>query len=251
MPFVKGQSGNPAGRPLGSRNKVNLEAEAAFEAAGGGLVDRIIDHAAAGHATAMRLCMDRMLPMGRHRPVAIMLPAVDTPDYARAAAAEICRALAAGDISIDKAKALIGVAAGAARLVAPKTRPATDLAERLERCEEALTRCLIMLGAGETIDNNNAETMAPERVAAAPVAPADGPVLVDIRENTSAAGDAPAAERSPTAAGTTAGRRGINGGARERLMGSTSPLAHLTGAVGQKNVPTARAPGMPAEIRAA
>lgn len=241
MPFVKGQSGNPAGRPLGSRNKVNREAEAALEAAGGGLVDRIIDHAGAGHPTAMRLCMDRMLPMGRHRPVAIALPPVDTPDYAGAAAAEICRALAEGNISIDEAKALIGVAERAARLLAPKTQPATDLAERLERCEEALTQCLIMLGADRAIDNNNAETMAPERAAAA-----DEP-----SENTSAGSDAPAAERSPPAAGTTAGRHGINGGTIERLMGSTSPLAHLAGAVGQKHVPTARAPGMPAEIRAA
>jgi hypothetical protein len=240
MPFVKGQSGNPAGRPLGSRNKVNREAEAALEAAGGGLVDRIIDHAGAGHPTAMRLCMDRMLPMGRHRPVAIALPPVDTPDYAGAAAAEICRALAEGNISIDEAKALIGVAERAARLVAPKAQPATDLAERLERCEEALTRCLIMLGADRAIDNNNAETMAPERAAAAP---AVEPALVDIGENTSAGSDAPA--------GTTAGRHGVSGGPIERLMGSTSPLAHLTGAVGQKAVPTARAPGMPAEIRAA
>jgi|HubBroStandDraft_6_1064221.scaffolds.fasta_scaffold677441_2 hypothetical protein len=96
MPFVKGQSGNPAGRPLGSRNKVNREAEAALEAVGGGLVDRIIDHAGAGHPTAMRLCMDRMLPMGKHRPVAVVLPPVNIPDYALMAAAEISRAFAAG-----------------------------------------------------------------------------------------------------------------------------------------------------------
>jgi len=204
MPFVKGQSGNPAGRPLGSRNKVNREAEAALEAVGGGLVDRIIDHAGAGHPTAMRLCMDRMLPMGRHRPVAVVLPPVNIPDYALMAAAEISRAFAAGDISIDEAKALIGLAEGMARLIGR--------------------------GADKAIDNNNAETMAPARPAAAPAAPVD----------------APAALWSPP----VASRHG-NGATIERLMGSTSPLAHVAGAVGQKGLPAARARGAPPDARAA
>jgi hypothetical protein len=235
MPFVKGQSGNPAGRPLGSRNKVNQAAEAALEAVGGGLVDRIIDHAGAGHPTAMRLCMDRMLPMGKHRPVGVVLPPVDIPDYARMAAAEISRAFANGDISIDEAKALIGLAEGMARLVAPKTQAATDLAERLARCEEAL---LLLLGAGKAIDNNNAESMAPERSQAEPAdAPADGAALVNINENTSA-GDAPAPLVSPAAMGPAAGRHGLNGRTIERLMGSTSPLAHSAGPMVAKNMPS-------------
>jgi hypothetical protein len=221
MPFVKGQSGNPAGRPAGARNKVNQAAEAALEAVGGGLVDRIIDHAGAGHPTAMRLCMDRMLPMGKHRPVAVVLPPVDIPDYALMAAAEISRAFAAGDVSIDEAKALIGLAEGMARLVA--------------------------LGADKAIDNNNAESMAAERAAAAPV---DGPALANIRKNTSA-GDAPAPLVSAAAVATAAGRGGINGAAIDRLMGSTSPLAHVAGAVGQKGPPAARASGAPPDARAA
>jgi hypothetical protein len=180
MPFVKGQSGNPARRPIGSPNKINREAEAALEAVGGGLVDRIVDHAAAGH---------------------------------RMAAAEISRAFAAGDISIDEAKALTGLAA---------------------------------LEADTAIDNNKAESMAPERLAAAPAAPAERPAVVNISENTSAAGDVPAAPWSPLA---SAGRHGINGATIARLMGSTSPLAHLAGALPQKGVSTAR--GMPAETRAA
>jgi hypothetical protein len=247
MPFVKGQSGNPAGRPLGSRNKVNQAAEAALEAVGGGLVDRIIDHAGAGHPTAMRLCMDRMLPMGKHRPVGVVLPPVDVPDYALMAAAEISRAFANGEISIDEAKGLIGLAEGMARLVAPKTQAATDLAERLARCEEAL---LLLLGAGKAIDNNNAETMAPAPAEAAPAAPAAEPAPVNITENTSA-GDAHAPLVSPAAAGTAADRRGLNGRTIEDLMASTSPLAHLAGTPAQKGLPPAPARGMPPETRAA
>jgi hypothetical protein len=219
MPFVKGQSGNPAGRPIGARNKVNREAEAALEAVGGGLVDRIIDHAGAGHPTAMRLCMDRMLPMGKHRPVAVVLPPVNIPDYALMAAAEISRAFAAGDISIDEAKALIGLAEGMARLVA--------------------------LGADKAIDNNNAESMAPERPAAAAAAAADEPALVKIGENTSAAADTPALWLPPVV-----GRHG-NGTTIERLMGSTSPLAHLASLSVQKDPPATRARWTPPEARAA
>jgi hypothetical protein len=231
MPFVKGQSGNPAGRPLGSRNKVNQAAEAALEAVGGGLVDRIIDHAGAGHPTAMRLCMDRMLPMGKHRPVGVVLPPVDIPDYARMAAAEISRAFANGDISIDEAKALIGLAEGMARLIA--------------------------LGADKAIDNNNAETMAPERAEAAPAASADGPAVANITENTSA-GDAPAPLLAPAvaaagtvAAGTAARSRGVTNATIERLMGSTSPLAQLASLGAQKDPPRPRTRGTPPEVKAA
>ena len=63
MPFQPGQSGNPAGRPVGSRNKVNRDLDEAFSAGGAELIVCILERAKAGDPAAMRLCMDRALPM--------------------------------------------------------------------------------------------------------------------------------------------------------------------------------------------
>src|SRR5262249_3284958 len=48
MPYQKGESGNPAGRPRGSRNKRTLLAEAMFEARGPDLIEKLIEVANMG-----------------------------------------------------------------------------------------------------------------------------------------------------------------------------------------------------------
>ena len=103
MPFSKGQSGNPAGRAPGSRNRRTLAFEAAFEVHGETLIDRIAERAKGGDPTAMRLCMERLLPMGRERPVALTLPPIESEDDARAALRQINAGVTEGTITIREA----------------------------------------------------------------------------------------------------------------------------------------------------
>src|SRR5689334_9849848 len=126
-PFVKGQSGNPAGRPIGARNKVdrglprnviNFDAEGALADGGADLTREIMAQAKSGTASAMRLCMDRMLPMGRNRPMTIALPGVDTPDYIGAAVTVVLDALAEGELTVTEANGLIAFVDRTARLLA-------------------------------------------------------------------------------------------------------------------------------------
>src|SRR5215470_7881525 len=173
MPFVKGQSGNPAGRPAGSRNKCTSEMQDALEESGLPLIRRLLELAGQGNTGAMRQCLDRL--MGKHRPSPVALPAPDSPNYVVDALMEIHRALGAGEIASDEAARLVDLVGRTARVLASKAVAEIDFAGRLARCEEAL---VLLLDAGRpaaqqarsseaapaptqpgAIDNNNGNTM--------------------------------------------------------------------------------------------
>jgi hypothetical protein len=67
--FVPGVSGNPAGRPCGSRNKASLLREALEEGEGAVLARQILDDARDGDKVALRFCMARLERAPRGRPV--------------------------------------------------------------------------------------------------------------------------------------------------------------------------------------
>src|SRR5262249_46692330 len=73
-PFAKGQSGNPAGRRLGSRNKTTLAAATLLAGEAEALTRKAVEMALAGDPIAMRLCMERVLPPCRERSVSVALP---------------------------------------------------------------------------------------------------------------------------------------------------------------------------------
>ena len=77
MKFQPGQSGNPAGRPVGSRNKRAIASERLFTETGDELTRIAIDLARTGHQVALKLCMDRVCPI-KDRPVTFDLPTMAT-----------------------------------------------------------------------------------------------------------------------------------------------------------------------------
>jgi hypothetical protein len=109
MQFQPGQSGNPAGRPSGSLNKKTLAAQAVIEERAKELTTDLIDRAKNGDLTAMRLCMEQFLPTGRNRRVPIELPVIKTPGDAELALTVVTDELAAGNLSISEASALVGL----------------------------------------------------------------------------------------------------------------------------------------------
>ena len=62
MTYEKGQSGNPAGRRLGSRNKATILAETMFQGEAETIIGLAIDKAKKGDITAIRLCLERVFP---------------------------------------------------------------------------------------------------------------------------------------------------------------------------------------------
>src|SRR6476469_4946603 len=84
-PFQKGQSGNPRGRPLGARNRATQAIEALLDGEAQALTRKAIEMALGGDMVAMRLCLDRLAPPRRDRPVPFSLPKIETAADAKAA----------------------------------------------------------------------------------------------------------------------------------------------------------------------
>lgn len=61
MPFEKGVSGNPNGRPKGSGDK-RTELRSLLDPHAPELVKTVVEKALSGDMTAMRLCLDRCIP---------------------------------------------------------------------------------------------------------------------------------------------------------------------------------------------
>src|SRR5207248_1837063 len=68
-PFRRGESGNSAGRPVGARHKATVAAETLLDGEAEGLTRKVLEMALAGDNVAMRLCLERILPPRRERPV--------------------------------------------------------------------------------------------------------------------------------------------------------------------------------------
>jgi hypothetical protein len=116
MTFQPGQSGNPAGRAVGSRNQKTLAVEALLFEHAQELVADLVKRAKAGEPAAMRLAMERILPTGRGRPLPIELPPVRSTEDAQVAAGVIMDALKQGALSAREAVDLINVVGALTRL---------------------------------------------------------------------------------------------------------------------------------------
>ena len=125
------QKGNP-GRLPGTRNKATLAALALLEGEAEALTRRCVEMALAGDATAMRLCLDRLLPKGRA--VRLHLPLRTLADL-DAATEAVAGALAEGSLALDEVATLTGLVEARRRLL-----ETTDLERRLAALEQAETR---------------------------------------------------------------------------------------------------------------
>jgi len=100
--------GNP-GRPKGARHRVTLAIEALLDGEAEGLTRKAIEMAMAGDTVALRLCLERLAPPRKERPIAIDLPAITGAKDHPAALASIFASVASGDLTAGEAQSLAAV----------------------------------------------------------------------------------------------------------------------------------------------
>jgi hypothetical protein len=101
--FRPGQSGNPNGRPKGSRNAATLALESLLDGEAEALTRKAVELALAGDIAALRLCLDRILPPRKDRPVSFEMPPINNAVDARAASAALLAAVASGALTPSEA----------------------------------------------------------------------------------------------------------------------------------------------------
>ncbi|HYY39161.1 MAG TPA: DUF5681 domain-containing protein [Xanthobacteraceae bacterium] len=103
MPFEKGESGNPAGRPPGSRNRATLLMESLLADDAEAIGRKAVEMAKGGDLAAIRLCVDRLAPARKGKPVLFELPPLEKPADSVVAAAKIAAAVADGELTPSEA----------------------------------------------------------------------------------------------------------------------------------------------------
>ncbi len=129
-PFEPGRSGNPAGRPSGSRNRTSIAAEELLDGEAEAITRKAIELALDGDTVALRLCLERIAPSRKERAVRFDLPPIETAADAVKATAALVAAVAAGELTIGQAAELGKLVEAFVRAI-----EATDTERRLAELE--------------------------------------------------------------------------------------------------------------------
>ncbi|MBJ9926602.1 MULTISPECIES: DUF5681 domain-containing protein [Burkholderia cepacia complex] len=125
--FRKGQSGNPAGKPKGARDKRTALREL-LQPHAADLVKKAVELALAGDTTALRICIDRCIPTIKAKDQPISLKSLGGSPAQMGET--VLRAMAAGEITPDEAAAVMQVVTAQMRIV-----EVDDLVKRIEALE--------------------------------------------------------------------------------------------------------------------
>ena len=97
--FQPGQSGNPAGKPKGARHKTTLAVQALLDGEAEALTRKAIDMGLVGDITALRLCLERIIPARKDTPISFELSEIEKVADITTAMRAVLNAVANGEIT--------------------------------------------------------------------------------------------------------------------------------------------------------
>ena len=129
--FRPGQSGNPAGRPKGSKNRGTALWAAILEDGAEDVLRRVVERARAGDELCIRLVVERLLPRAqREHHVTVPLPAMQDAGDLVGALGAVLRSVADGDMTLEEARQFAGILETQRKAI-----ETADLAVRIEALE--------------------------------------------------------------------------------------------------------------------
>lgn len=128
------ERGNP-GKPKGARSRATVAAEALLDGEAEGLTRKAIDMALEGDTVALRLCLERLVPPRKDRPLAFDLPPINDAKDHPAVLASVLEAVAGGDLTPTEGQAFAGLMEQHRRAI-----ETADIVERLEALEARNTK---------------------------------------------------------------------------------------------------------------
>lgn len=107
--FIKGNPGG-RGREQGSRNKATIALQGLLEADGVKITKKAIALALAGDPAALRLVVERLIPVAKERRINLELPnSLSTAAEVASAVGRIIEAVADGEVTPGEASTLAGI----------------------------------------------------------------------------------------------------------------------------------------------
>ena len=134
-PFVKGQSGNPNGRPEGSRNRATILAQVLLDGQAEELIQKCVQMALDGDSTAMRLCIERLVPPRKDSPVNLDLPKMEGVEDTVKAMSVISSGVAEREITPSEGQILSGMVENYRKAI-----ETTELEQRISESEKKAKR---------------------------------------------------------------------------------------------------------------
>jgi hypothetical protein len=105
--WVKGQSGNAAGRPIGSRNRAPMIVERLLDGELEELTLKLIELAKGGKVGALKFLLGRVVPPCRERTVSFEVPRIVCMDDVSEALSRVLQAVGTGQLTIEEGERLI------------------------------------------------------------------------------------------------------------------------------------------------
>lgn len=120
------------GRKPGSRNRTTLAALNLLDGEAERLSRRAVDLALAGDVSALKLCLDKVAPPRRDRPIEIEMGRIESVSDACSAISNLIEAVAAGELAPSEADAVAALIERRAKLA-----ELSDIEQRLSALEKA------------------------------------------------------------------------------------------------------------------
>ena len=133
--WKKGVSGNRVGKPKGTRHRATRAVEDLLAGESEKLTRKAVEIALGGDVAALRLCMERICPPRKERPVDFPLPPLVTPNDAAQAMGEIVGGIASGELCPGEAQELGRLVEAFARTIEVR-----ELEDRLTALEQELRK---------------------------------------------------------------------------------------------------------------